>query len=79
MLTNGVRWRYNEGVFSERQVVFETLCTEKGWLVQNLDKFKNETTFAFEDTYSYKEWQSERVAIGFLVAIKVEPRSKNRP
>lgn len=61
-------------VFSERQVVFETLCTEKGWLVRNLDKFKNETTFAFEDTYSYKEWQSE-----FLVAIKVEPRSKNRP
>ena len=65
-LTKTKRMVYNMTVFSERQVVFEFLRTEKDWLVKNLGNIKNETTSMFEDT------KIERVA--HFCAIKVEPR-----
>ncbi len=65
-LTKTKQMIYNMIVFSERQVVFEILRTEKDWLVKNLGNVKNETTSMFEDT------KIERVA--HFCAIKVEPR-----
>ena len=65
-LTNSKQKVYNMIVFSERQVVFEILRTEKDWLVKNLGNVKNETSSMFDDS------NIERVT--HFCAIKVEPR-----